>query len=483
MIPLLHQWVRSPLLHLFLLGCIVIAGLTLRAPLLQYPVINGEAQRDYLVGVHITKYHEFISTGPVSGMFAPLRNSVFYYYVVAAIVSIHQDFFFLQGVNIALQVVCIVFVFLLARKLFDSGTGLLAATLFAFSPAAIGQSLYAWHLSFVMPFAFASFYLLACYYKDNSHRALLAGIVLFCMAGAVSTSVYATLIPLGMALSYLVLSRDNSFQRGRNALLTFVGSFLVLNGTVMWYHAMHGYSLLDSISAKLVQSAEAFVSNSVTVLALLGEMAFRLSPHNTHVLSIILVCVCIGMVLRYFFSSGTQERKNVFLFLALLILMPGVLLSFFIEPIFDLYFNFVLGLMFICIAELVRHTVRPLHFVGPIVVLALVGVFVLSAYLRGDYSPMRYQHPDVLSTVIPAIENKVRELKESREYTSYSFFDIRVYFLPLPMMMVEVFVVLLLRIVVGRITPSLFVMRTLKDRHLLQVLTVMSRFAARSPAS
>lgn len=69
----------------WLFPLLIFISLFIRLYRLDYPLMNAEAHRDYVVGRHIIRYLEIPLTGPCclwNGKFGTIRNSPSYYYLV-----------------------------------------------------------------------------------------------------------------------------------------------------------------------------------------------------------------------------------------------------------------------------------------------------------------------------------------------------------------------------------------------------------------
>ena len=78
-----------------LLAVIITLAFLYRLLYLDYPLINTEPQRDYLIAQHILTYQDFPEAGPCcifNGSYAPYRHPVAYYYLLAGLLAINQNF-------------------------------------------------------------------------------------------------------------------------------------------------------------------------------------------------------------------------------------------------------------------------------------------------------------------------------------------------------------------------------------------------------
>lgn len=118
-----------------LLLVIISLAFLYRLSALDYPLINTEPQRDYLIAQHILTYQDFPQSGPCcifNGSYAPYRHPVIYYYLLAGLLVINQNFMFLMFVNFFLQIIPLITIFVLTFRFFSYKIGLLAVFFYSF---------------------------------------------------------------------------------------------------------------------------------------------------------------------------------------------------------------------------------------------------------------------------------------------------------------------------------------------------------------
>lgn len=128
---------------------------------------HDESSRDYLVANHIYKYHESPLAGPHDEGRYFLRNSPFYFYFLALPLYIHDSLFFLEILNILLQLATIVIIYMLAKRLFGSSAALLSSAIFALGNYFITQSNILWQPYLMQPFVNLSYLILVIGYQKR----------------------------------------------------------------------------------------------------------------------------------------------------------------------------------------------------------------------------------------------------------------------------------------------------------------------------
>lgn len=176
---------------------------------LDYPLENGEVQRDYLVAHNIVNYRELPLAGTLNGELAGLRNSPIYFYFLSLFLFLKDDILFLGLINIFLQLLTINIIYLLAKNMFNGQTALIAAAIFGLSNLNLQQSLYAWQPYVMQTFANLSYLLLLLAHLKKNYSFLILAIITFIFSGAIHNSAFA-IAPIFFVAAYLILSKIKS---------------------------------------------------------------------------------------------------------------------------------------------------------------------------------------------------------------------------------------------------------------------------------
>jgi len=114
---------------LFIIGGLIFLALFVFLQNFTYPFFVGDEGRDYLVAHYIATHREFLFVGAYNWAL-DWFNSPLYLYFLAFFLAIHDSVFFLGLVHIFLQILAVIFVYLIARNIFGKGAALVASLIF-----------------------------------------------------------------------------------------------------------------------------------------------------------------------------------------------------------------------------------------------------------------------------------------------------------------------------------------------------------------
>lgn len=128
-----------------------------------FPLSNafvwGDGTRDYLISSHIVKYQELPRFGPFNYLQDEgIHGSPVYFYLLSLILLIYNSPLALSFLNIILQTVAIILIFLISKKLFDESTGLMAASLYSFNLEILHFADYIWQPNLMLIVVLLSLY-------------------------------------------------------------------------------------------------------------------------------------------------------------------------------------------------------------------------------------------------------------------------------------------------------------------------------------
>jgi len=390
-----------------------------------------DVNRDYLVVHHMVAYGEYPLRGPDSAW--GRLNSPAYFYLIAAPLFLWDSFVVLGFFNVILQLLALLFVFMLARILFGTGTAFIAATLFGFTLAVLFQSAFIWQPHVMQSFVILSYILLALGYTKKKFIYIISSIAFFSFSVALHNSALAV---APFFLFFLLLGIKNlggSMKHYGIAAFTCIVSFgllyaptfFVLKGT--W--PRHVSFLLSQLH----------LSTAGTFLLPTFSSFFKevfLTGADISALSIFVIFTVATATLYYFLDPERSiQQKKVMLAMALCVAWLLFAASFFPKwgaPVFH-YFAPVLGLAFIFVAEIVNsfrawafkiilvflilHLSTPHIFSG---VRLAVQQFVTDP---GAFFSVPYQPPPFLA----AVQDEIFKIQESEKMDGYDFFGFRVY--------------------------------------------------------
>jgi len=419
------------------LACLIILlmlGLLMRIQVFRSQFSVGaqldDTNRDYLVAHHMVAYNEYPYRGPDSawGRF----NSPAYFYLIAAPLLVRNSFVVLGFFNVILQLLAVLFVFMLARTLFGIGTAFIAAILFGFNQAILFQSAFVWQPHVVQPFVILSYVLLAWGYTKQKFSYLVASIAFFSFSVTLHNSVLAV---APFFLFFLLLGIKNlggSVKHYGIAAFTGVVSFGLLYAPLFFYLKGAWTHQFDFLLSNLhVSTAAAFLLPTYGMLS-----RVFLGTADISALSIFVIFTVATATLYYFLDPERSiQQKKVMLAMALCIawlLFAASFLPFRGAPKVS-YFTPVLGLAFIFVAEIV-NSLRAWAFKIVLVVLILYlstpyifpGIRLAVRQFVTDpvaFFSVPYQPPPFLA----AVQGEIVKIKESEKRDGYDFFGFRVY--------------------------------------------------------
>lgn len=387
---------------------ILLVSFIIRLNNFDYPLLNGEAHRDYLVGRHIIKYQEFPLTGPCclwNSTFGLVRNSPTYYYLIAAILSIKDDILFLGAVNITLQLLTITIVYLLAKSLFGPDVALISAILFSTSYEIMRQSLFFWQPHAMHPFILTSFLFLLLAWVKSNYRLLLTSIFFFFFAASLHNSVYAALPTFALLIFYILKRQKKSIIYYLSVLGVSLTTFLLLY--FPWFiHATGGKEteaiLRFSYGPLFVLSPAEFLNGFITTTGVFFK-SFLFSPY-------IIFLMLIGLLL-YFVLQKDRLKRYYFSILLIATIQFLLVASIFKSTFWSFYLTPVFGLFIILVAETIntvlsRNTLLKVAKVALIILLVKVFSFDFAYFYSGP--PLKNERG--INAGVQAIKSEVQNI-------------------------------------------------------------------------
>jgi hypothetical protein len=204
------------------------------------PFYIDESSRDYLIARHIYDYQDFPLLGPTDMGDNYLRNNPFYFYFLSSFLFIQDSLFFLENINILFQLINIIIIYVLAKKIFGIGTGLLAATIFSIADCFINQSNHLWQPYLMQTFVNFSYLLIVMGYQKKKIYLLILSLIIFLLASSIHRS---TLIQLPLFL-ITILAILKSWRVNKTVYLYPIVTFIFLS--ILLYSPVlyaNGYNL------------------------------------------------------------------------------------------------------------------------------------------------------------------------------------------------------------------------------------------------
>jgi len=400
-------------------------------------VFFDEPNRDYFVSHHIVAYREFPLAGPPQGVYGNgvFKNSPVYNYFIALFLFFKDNFLFLQGVNVLLQVMGVGLAYLIGRSVFGSGTALLASLFFIGFADASGLTAYMWQPHAMLPFFLASVLLLLLAYQKRKDALLLVSIFFFVLAGAMHISVFAT-TPVFFVVSFLVAK-----EQGRGLLralslvfLTFFVSFFLLYFPVAVYQFFSRGSLLLSLifsPESYVQSFPNFVArlsaNSVVFLK-----ALALGSKEWSLFFRVVFMSLAGLAIPLYLYQEKEFQKRGFIVSALGIFISMVAFASIFPRSFD-YWEFFpgLALAFIVIAEIIFSLLTSLvlsrTLQAAFVVLTGIALFAGAGWRHILSWQTALVNAEQSIFLTQAMEKAIVRIKQKELFDDFHFFQLKVY--------------------------------------------------------
>jgi|GEM_PF-4049755 len=399
----------------------VIIGLAFlyRLVWLDYPLINTEPQRDYLIAQHILTYKDFPSSGPCclfNGSYAPYRHPAIYYYLLSGILSINQNFMFLTFINLLLQLIPIIAIFILSSYLFSYKTGLLAIIFFSFNQEIFKNALFVWQPHLKQPFLYGSFLALFLFYRTNKYFLLLVSTILFFTACAIHLS-SMTIAPFWfLALVFILYSQKRSVK-------TYLATFLLI--CISLFALFKGTSLevfknpLLLMHTSIIDYGHSLITNvGVYINSIYGN------GKDISIIGTFLLVLNFIFLILYLRQKKLGPRKLYIISLISIIVGFIVGISLFKATIWHYYLEPLFGITIILLAETIRsQTHRLFKMLAILFVILFIGQFFM-------YYPPQikfFSNARNIDKAAIVLAKEIRDVQLQKGYAKPNFFRIQVY--------------------------------------------------------
>lgn len=432
---------KTNLYHLTFL-IVLILSLAARISILNYPSNYtyrwGDGTRDYLVAHHILKYNELPATGPYNLLaISGVQSSPFYYYLLSLFLWPFDSLFSLGVVNLLLQVVMVICIYLLSRRLFHPSSALLASIFFSFLPEVLRQSEYIWQPFVMQLFAYNSLLFLAFAHFKNSYRLLVVSVILATIAFSLHHSVFSWL-PTLFALTIVVLKKINK----AGFVINLFGLCLIIVATfTLLYLPAIIYSLGTVSSSGLrwqqigpnLQESGLYLASYANYLTNLSyNLVQLLSSYSLHPGSLTVKLLLLGLLfcfLAYLLSAGISLKKKVYLLLGILLASQPLFFSSLFNKNQLHYLTVSLGLFSIAVAEITNpfnHKSLLIKVIKSITALLLLYTAILSSYAVKvqDIYPKHSIPYDEASFII---KDEIQQIQLRENLPDANFFQISSY--------------------------------------------------------
>jgi hypothetical protein len=402
-----------------------------------------ESSRDYLVANHILEYQEFPLVGPISTFpdSTYSRHSAFYFYFLAFLLAIKNNISFLNIVNVFLQVLTGLIIYIIAKKIYGAGAGLTALVLYLFSAVSLYQSSFIWGPHVMLPFLNLSFLLLLTSQIKRNFLILQLSVFMLISASAIYGPALLVL-PVFLALAVFSLwYRREKLNRYLLLLITLVVSLAIFYFPFLVYLNKLNINPLKFLFSDLEQRVQFsqftgdFGQSSATLARafFLGESKnFWSLPHFL----IMIVAICT----LYFFIFSKDTRKNFFSYTIILLLLQVIFFaavfnepqatSRFLLPIYGLFIVFIAGMINRVFCKGFLAVLTKLLIIG-LLLTSLSGNFDIVSSFK-SHNDNRTKAPGAreegsLYSAVDSIKREISEIKKAEGVENEEFFDVRAY--------------------------------------------------------
>lgn len=416
-------------------SCIRIVNIYISYPVDQQPIglPLPDVYRDYLVSSHILHYDDFPSTGPYAMALYDysVRHSFVYYTILAQFLRIKDEMFFLGWVNIFLQLLSLIIIYQISKKLFSQSTALVTLLFLGIGKIGVGQSLFMAQTNLASSFSLISLFLLFLFYKTGKTIILIPGTLFIVLASSIHFS-YVGIIPFFLILTFIILKRNRS-----NIFLYLPTVILIPLFYLLFFFPQaveiiqngHFYPSANNIA--FVHSFGDFLNNFIKGLTIIFETIFISSDLPVlNMIGKIMIIILIGFGILYFGSRDVvfhTKSKLLFILMVPLIfvfIIAGI--DYYKGNVYFYYFLPVIWIIFVVIAEIVTASrIYLLRHLSVRVVLLCILLFVFS---DGFNLFIRPQSQQKLKITGEQIAQEILTIKSQENHPNIHFFQIRIYY-------------------------------------------------------
>jgi hypothetical protein len=393
---------------------ILVLAFLLRLIYFNNPEYSEDINKDYLIARHAVVYKEDASTIILDDGNGRYINSPLYFSFLFALISIHDDIYFLGVINILLQTATIYCVYVIACLLFSTPAGILAAALFSMSSLSFDQSTFLWSPRVMQFFLYAA---IACFTRGfllKSKLYLSVGVVLF-FIGSIIYPPTLILAPLLLFL-FLYMKQTVSLHWG------FFFMPIILYLLAYWQPLMHAFAhtSFPSFSSSLQSGIPFFV----------GVMWFlQVLSHQPLVHISILFCS------MYAISTASKYEKLLFVFCLLTILCVITLSSSMASTFmsFQRYATAAYGIYIILASHAIWKTFSQLT-ITRIFLIPYICILIMFFSYPVSIPDLMRRLPEQKNTLfqkqhpfVPKIVEELHTMQNEYEYNNFQFFQVASY--------------------------------------------------------
>jgi hypothetical protein len=393
-----------------------------RAGMSDHPIgyHGGDGYRDFMAADHLVRLHEVPVAGPFNALLPQIRNSPFYYYLIALFAAVDDSPAFVNLCFVALQCLTLLCVFYIARILFGRSAGFVAAALIAASPALISEATgFLWQPYLMEPFLAAAVLSFLIGRECRSATYLIVAEALGIMAVALHISALMA-VPFLLYLVYRQAKENGGRPSVARLAIWGVAVFLALFAPTFFVSNGHSPSIVPL----------GFVVPTMKSLRLFWYVAFyrQLGGFSGFIAALVLV-LSSALYLRLP-SIGQKKKRN--LVFVLVFASQVILINFALYIMSgDSHLRYFVALGW-AVSALVGAFVSEFFFrskfmwpVGALLVGAYLSHIAWTPALQGFIATLpRIDHPrqKSMDAATAAIRKEVLGIKAQERLADYDFF-------------------------------------------------------------
>lgn len=393
-------------------------AIVIRLNIFDYPLNSEETNRDFLISRHIVQYGEFPSLGPRNGTLPDLGNSPAYYYFLSGIFKVYDNPIFVSAVNLTLQILAIVLVYLIVKSIFGLETALISTVFLSSSKILITASIWPWQPYIMYFFLILSFYLLFLYHKNANFKFLAGSIFLFCFSLALHMSVFAILPPFWLAIFVILKSKKIALSKYFLTILVFVFSIVVFFGPPLFTSFRMNLNPTLNLPGVLVQNQRELLSN------VWDRIILTFNSFNPLFVGLTLLFSPLYLSAK----KGSKKQKNLYLFLLISLFSFIAIFSFINGRFFDQHLYPIYPILAVLAAESIRKLFTFKSFLGfgkyLLVFLLAINLLKGAGERASSYPLEKYKSANEIAETLA---REVRKVSEEEMYPNFNFFQFRIY--------------------------------------------------------
>lgn len=402
-----------------LLVVIIFLAFLYRFFYLDYPLINTEPQRDYLIAQHILTYQDFPEKGPCcifNGSYAPYRHPVIYYYFLAGLLAINQNFMFLMFINFFLQIIPFLTIFVLTSRFFSYNTGLLAIFFYSFHQAIFKNALFFWQPHLKLPFIYGSFLALFLFYKNRNYWLLAISILLFFTGSSIHLSGMAIAPVWLIALFFILYHQKRSVKFWlATFFLACISLIILLKGTSL--EVFKNPFLL--IHTSIIDYGQSLLTNTGLFLKTLYGNGKTIS--GVGIFLLMLNCV---FIVKYLFQKEQSLRKFYTIILLIVVAMFIAGVSLFKATIWHFYLPPLFGISIIIFAATIAS--QKYRFIKVLAVLWII-LFIGQFFIYYPPTTNFFNNASNVEQASTVLAQRIKDIQRQKGYPKPNFFLIQIY--------------------------------------------------------